>query len=368
MLPEVYFAPAGGQPGRGNIEKIHMLFKEAGFTDVIHERDLTAVKCHFGERGCTSFVSPALLRPVVADIIEQGARPFLTDTGCLYFSGRTNARDHLIIAAEHGFSPEAVLAPIVIADGLRGSDVKPVRLDGKHFQTVDVAAAIYDADSLVVSTHVTGHGLTGFAGTIKNLGMGAGGRRMKLAVHDQVRPRIDAEACDMCQGCLENCPAQAISERDGKMFVDEDVCIGCGECLAMCPSHAVRIEWSGNPSEAQEKLAEITAAVLANKKGRAAFFSFLVNVTPSCDCWNYSAAPSVPDIGFMASQDPVAIDQAASDMVMRCLAEESQAREPSAQTKSTFLAGAGTASVRQLAHAQELGLGSREYELVRVGD
>ena len=152
------------------------------------------------------------------------------------------------------------------------------------------------------------------------------------------------------------------------MFVDEDVCIGCGECLAMCPSRAVRIEWSGNPSEAQEKLAEITAAVLANKKGRAAFFSFLVNVTPSCDCWNYSAAPSVPDIGFMASQDPVAIDQAASDMVMRCLAEESQAREPSAQTKSTFLAGAGTASVRQLAHAQELGLGSREYELVRVGD
>jgi uncharacterized Fe-S center protein len=64
----------------------------------------------------------------------------------------------------------------------------------------------------------------------------------------------------------------------------------------------------------------------------------------------------------------VAIDQAASDMVMRYLAEESQAREPSAQTKSTFLAGAGTASVRQLVHAQELGLGSREYELVRVGD
>jgi hypothetical protein len=136
----------------------------------------------------------------------------------------------------------------------------------------------------------------------------------------------------------------------------------------MCPSRAVRIEWRGNPSEAQEKLAEITAAVLANKKGRVAFFSFLVNVTPSCDCWNYSAAPSVPDIGFMASKDPVAIDQAASDMVMRYLAEESQAREPSAQTKSTFLAGAGTASVRQLVHAQELGLGSREYELVRVGD
>ena len=368
MLPEVYFAAAGGRPGNGPVEKIHALFTAAGFADVMGERDLVAVKCHFGERGCTTFVSPALLRPVVADILALGARPFLTDTGCLYFSCRTNARDHLVIAAEHGFSPQAALAPVIIADGLRGSDVKPVTVKGKHFETVDVAAAIHDADSLVVSTNVTGHGLTGFAGTIKNLGMGGGGRRMKLAVHDQVRPRIDTDTCDMCQGCLENCPAGAIAESDGRMSVDTAVCIGCGECLAMCPSGAVRIEWRGDPTEAQEKLAEITSAVLDNKKGRCAFFSFLVNVTPSCDCWNYSAAPSVPDIGFMASRDPVAIDQAASDMVMRHINEESQAREPSPQTRSTFLAGAGTAHVRQLAYAEEIGLGSRQYRLVRLDD
>jgi uncharacterized Fe-S center protein len=191
---------------------------------------------------------------------------------------------------------------------------------------------------------------------------------MKLAVHDQVRPRADSEKCDLCEGCLENCPTGAITVVDGKISIDVGVCYGCGECLALCPSHAIGIEWRGDPAEAQEKLGEITSAVLANKKGRAGFFSFLINVTPTCDCWNYSAAPSVPDIGFMASTDPVAIDQAAADMVMRYLNEEAQLREPSAQTMHTFLAGSGTAFARQLMYAEEIGLGFRKYELIRVGD
>jgi uncharacterized Fe-S center protein len=345
-----------------------MLFEAAGFADLVGERDLVAIKAHFGERGCTSFVSPAYIRPIVEDVIARGGRPFLTDTGCLYFSGRANARDHLVVASEHGFSLDTTLAPVLIADGLRGSDVTPVRVGLKHFESVDVATGIHDADALLVSTHVTGHGLTAFAATLKNLGMGAAGRRMKLAVHDQVRPRVDSEKCDLCEGCLENCPTGAIAVVDGKISIDEGVCYGCGECLAMCPSRAIGIEWRGNPAEAQEKLGEITYAVLANKKDRAGFFSFLINVTPTCDCWNYSAAPSVPDIGFMASRDPVAIDQAAADMVMRFLDEEAHLREPSPQTMSTFLAGSGTAFARQLMYAEEIGLGSRQYELVRVGD
>ncbi|MHB8894575.1 MAG: DUF362 domain-containing protein [Candidatus Geothermincolia bacterium] len=368
MLPKVYFASAGGRFGQGPIDKIHMLFEAAGFADVVRDRDLVAIKLHFGERGSTGFVKPHYVRAIASEIIARGGHPFLTDTGCLYFSGRSNAHGHLMIAAEHGFSPETTLAPVLIADGLRGSDVTPVEVGLKHFESVDVAGAIHDADSLIVSSHVTGHALTAFAATIKNLGMGAAGRRMKLAVHDMVRPRVDAEKCDLCESCLENCPAGAISRGEGGIEIDLGICYGCGECLAICPSRAISIEWRGDPGVAQEKLCEITAAVLANKKGRVGFFNFLIDVTPTCDCWNYTAAPSVPDIGFMASKDPVAIDQAAADMVMRYIAEESCVRESSAQTTSTFLAAAGTAFARQLMYAEELGLGLRQYELVRVGD
>lgn len=369
MASRVYFAAAGGRPGSGPIDKIHKLFESAGFEDVVGDRDLVAMKVHFGERGCTSFIPPAYIRAIVEDVMKRGGRPFLTDTGCLYFSGRANARDHLMVAAEHGFGPQTTLAPVLIADGLRGSDVVQVDVNLKHFETVDVAAAIHDANSLVVVTHVTGHGLTGLAATMKNLGMGAGGRRMKMSIHDQVRPAVDRGECDVCESCLENCPAGAISVVEGEIRIDRDVCFGCGECLALCPSRAIHIEWKGNPREAQEKLAEITHAALKNKRGRAGFFSFLLNVTPTCDCWNYSAAPMVPDIGFLASGDPVAIDQAAADLVNRAQVTASPAGgklDPNEPDK--FRAVHGKSWERQLEYAEEIGLGSREYELVRVGD
>lgn len=365
----VYFAAAGGRHGQGPIQRVGMLFEEAGFTEVVRDRDLVALKCHFGERGNTSFVPPPYIRAIVEKVVEAGGRPFLTDTGCLYFSGRANARDHLLVASEHGFSPETTTAPVLIADGLRGSDVVPVKVKLKHFETVEVAAGIHDANSLIVCSHVTGHGLTGFAATIKNLGMGAGGRKMKLAVHDMVRPALDAEKCDMCQGCLENCPAGAVSVIDGEMRIDTGVCIGCGECMAVCPNKAIDIKWKGRPEVAQEKLAEITCAVLANKKGRAGFMSFLINVTPTCDCWNFSAAPMVPDIGYLASTDPIAIDQAAADLVNGAIMTgtlEGGKLEPRAPDK--FLAACGTRWERQLEHGEKLGLGTRSYELVRVGD
>jgi uncharacterized Fe-S center protein len=369
VASKVYFATAGGRFRQGPLDKLHMLFESAGFDEVISDRDLVAVKVHFGERGNTSFVQPHYVRAIVEDIAGCGARPFLTDTGCLYFSGRANARDHVMIAAEHGFGPLTTLAPVLIADGLRGSDVTTVEVGLKHFDRVEVASAIRDANSMIVITHVTGHGLTGFAATIKNLGMGGGGRRMKMAVHEMVRPTVDAERCDLCEGCLENCPTGAISIVDGRIEIDRDTCFGCGECLASCQSKAVEVRWVGDPHVAQEKLAEITFAVLANKRDRAGFFSFLINVTPTCDCWNYSAAPLVPDIGYLASKDPIAIDQAAADLVNRAAAAGVSAeRKPNANVPDKFIAVTGTDWSRQLQYGEELGLGTREYELVKIGD
>ena len=361
MASKVYFATAGGHFRQGPIDKIRMLFDAAGFKNIVSERDLVAVKMHFGERGNTTFVSPAYVRPIVEEIMSCEGRPFLTDTGCLYYSSRSNARGHLLVAAEHGFSPETTLAPVLIADGLRGSDVTDVEVGLKHFEKVQVASGIHDANSLMVLTHPTGHGLTGFAGTIKNLGMGAGGRYMKMAVHEMVRPSVESERCDLCEGCLENCPTGAISAVDGEIRIDSAVCFGCGECLAMCPNRAIKVNWLGDPLVAQEKLAEITYAALKNKQGRAGFWSFLMNVTPSCDCWGFSTAPMVGDIGFLASLDPIAIDQAAVDLVDR---------KPGADSTSSDRFGAliDNRWDRQLEYGEELGLGTRDYELVRVGD
>lgn len=363
MASKVFFAAAGGRPRQGPLDRLHMLFEAAGFPARIAKRDLVAVKVHVGERGSTSFVPPYYVRAIVDDVVKCDGRPFLTDSGCLYFSARYNARDHMVVAAEHGFNIETAGAPFLVADGLRGSDVYPVEVSLKNLACVDVVAAIHDANSLVVVTHVTGHGLTGFAGTLKNLGMGAAGRRMKLAVHDQVRPGVDHDLCTVCSNCLENCPAGAVDIVDGQIVMDPDTCIGCGECISICPEKAVRVLWKGDPGAAQEKLAEITAAVLANKRDRCCFFTFLINVTPTCDCWNYSAAPLVGDIGYLASTDPVAIDQAAADLVNRAVQPGEGAGEADMFTTSQDIDWR-----RQLAYAEEIGLGTRQYDLVNIGD
>ncbi|MDD5748003.1 MAG: DUF362 domain-containing protein [Actinomycetota bacterium] len=368
MSSKVYFAKAGGREGMGPVEKVRLLFERAGFKELIRENDLVAVKMHFGERGNTSFISPAFVRPIIEKIIECGGRPFLTDTGCLYFSSRSDAREHLIVAAEHGFSVESTLAPVIVADGLLGSDVESVRVNLKHFDTVELAGAISHADSLIVLTHVTGHGLTGLAATIKNIGMGAGSRRMKLSIHDSVRPKIDLEKCDMCLSCVENCPQRALSSGEA-ISIDKEICIGCGQCIAICPKRAISITWRGNPNEAQEKLAEICHAVLKNKKSRVGFLTFAIDITPTCDCWNYSQAPAFPDIGYLASLDPVAIDQAAADLVNRSIMIKSprgKTLEPAAPDK--FFQMTGIRWERQLSYAEEIGLGSREYELEIVGE
>lgn len=369
MGAEVYFAPAGGRSGYGPTEKIRTLFKAAGIPGVVREHELVAVKNHVGERGCTSFIGPQYVRPVIEELLSLGAKPFLTDTGCLYFGGRANARDHLMVAAEHGFSVEAIGAPMVIADGLRGSSVAAVEVGLKHFDTVDVGAAIYDSDSLLVLTHVTSHGLTGFAATIKNLGMGGAGRRMKLSIHDQVRPAVDDASCDVCLRCVDHCPTGAMTASGGAIVVDGVVCCGCGECIALCPSQAIEVHWVGDPLVAQEKMAEVACGVLSNKKGRVAFISFLVNITHTCDCWNYSAAPFVGDIGFLASLDPVAVDQAAADLVNTApviYCPQGKGLKPDSEDKLAALSGAPWR--RQIEYAEELGLGTRDYDLVKIGD
>ncbi len=369
MASEVYFAKAGGRLKQGPLDKIRMLFDAAGFREIIGENDLVAVKIHFGERGNTSYVPIPYVRTVVGEINKCGGKPFLTDTGCLYLSSRYNARDHLIVAEEHGFGLSSTLAPVLIADGLRGTDVIKVPVGLKYFESVEVAGAIHDANSLVVISHFTGHGLTGFGATIKNLGMGAAGRRMKLAVHDAVRPRVMEEKCDLCMSCLENCPTGAISVENGKIVVDKEICYGCGECIGICPAKAMKVFWVGNPKEAQEKLAEITYGVLKNKKGKAGFLNFLINITPTCDCWNYTAAPMAPDIGFLASKDPVAIDAASVDLVNKAVSQSSPNDPEGPAEETDIIRNTFQIDWRvQIDYAEKIGLGSSEYKIINVGD
>jgi len=367
MGSRVFFADLSGERG-GILRRIEGLLEAMEVQKGVREGDLCAIKVHFGERGNASFLRPLFLRPIVRKLRDLGAKPFLTDTNTLYKGGRSDAVSHLETALEHGFGYEAVGAPVLIADGLRGNASVEVQIEGEIYHKVDIAHAIHQADSLIVVTHFKGHDLAGFGGALKNLGMGCASRRGKLSQHSEVAPEVRRKRCRGCGRCVERCPTGALSLEGGKVILDEGRCIGCGECIALCPYKAIVVQWKTDPALFQRKMAEYALGAVKGKEGRVFFLNFLLQITPLCDCYPSSDPPLVGDIGVLASKDPVAIDQASVDLVI------GQPANPLSSLVKGL--GPGTDKFRavhkgidwqvQLEHAQRLGLGSRRYELVRV--
>jgi uncharacterized Fe-S center protein len=316
MRSKVYFAGARAQSRETSlVNKIGKLFKEAGFDKIMKGDDLVAIKLHFGERGNTRFIRPIYVRQIVEQVKRIKAKPFLTDANTLYRGKRKNAVDHLNTAISNGFSYATIGAPIIIADGLKGKSFSEVRIDKKHIKSAKISNEIYYADALIVVTHFKGHGGTGMAGSMKNIGMGAASPAGKQIMHANVLPSVNQSVCIGCARCKKWCPAEAITIENKKSFIHSEICIGCMECVTVCPTGAISIMWNESTRNLQEKMVEYVYAVLENKQDKAGFFSFIMDVTPDCDCTPWSDVSVVPDIGILASRDPVAIEQASLDLV-----------------------------------------------------
>jgi len=367
MTATVYFAPARSTMKRSMVARAGSLLERAGLRDAIAGGDLVAVKLHFGEQGNTGFVSPVFVREVVRRVREAGGKPFLTDANTLYRGQRANAVDHLACAIHNGFSYATIEAPLIIADGLDGRDAIDVPVVGKHFSSVRIGAAAVHADAMVVITHVKGHEATGFGGALKNVGMGLGCRSAKQRMHADFRPEVVAANCRACGRCVRWCPVSAIAiGSDRVAAVDYSICYGCGECVAACPYSAIATQWKTDATLLQEKIVEHVAGALAGKDGKVVYLSFVTAVSPDCDCWAFSDAPIVPDIGVLASSDIVAIEQAAYDLVTHARGLEGSRGEGLAEGDDKFTAVTGVDGTRAIAYAEELGLGTRAYELVTV--
>lgn len=361
----VWFAPMRSAKKQSLVKRAGALLERAGLADVIAENDMVAVKLHFGEEGNTGFVQPIFLREVVARAKEHGGKPFLTDSNTLYRGQRANAVDHIACALHNGFGYATVEAPIIIADGMDGREAADVAISGfKHFESVRIGSAALHADAMVVVTHVKGHEATGFGGALKNVGMGLGCRSAKQRMHADFTPDVVTQKCTACGRCVKWCPVDAIVvSADRVAVVDHELCYGCGECVASCPYGAIGICWKTEPEALQEKIVEHVAGAIAGKEGKIVYLSFVTNVSPDCDCWNFSDAPVVADIGVLASTDIVAIDQAAYDMVVAATGLPGGRGESMPSGSDKFRDITGVDGTRALSYAEEMGLGTRDYEL-----
>ncbi len=348
----VYFTDLSTNGSINLLKKLEILLDKVGLDKIINQNNFVAVKLHFGEYGNLAFIRPQYIRVVVDQIKKHGGKPFLTDSNTLYRGHRSNAVDHLLNAYLNGFTYEVVGAPVVIADGLRGSDEVKIKINGTYVKEAKIGSAIALADVLVVMTHFKGHEQTGFGGTLKNVGMGSASRAGKLEQHSESKPYVVVENCIACRMCERNCPVGAITVNKFAV-IDYAKCIGCGQCIAMCNYGAMSPKWDNSSELLSKKMAEYTLAVLKDKK--AVFISFLTDISPDCDCWHTNRPPVAPNIGILASADPVALDQACIDLV-----KEAQGKDPFLEVhpKVTW--------ETQLSYAQEIGLGSRKYELIKI--
>ncbi len=366
MGAEVYFMNLRTKQGQSLIAKLEQLIARAGLLDCIKRKDLVAIKLHFGERGNLAYVRPQYVRRVVEQIKKKGGRPFLTDGNTLYVGSRSNAVDHLETAIENGFDYSVVGAPLVIADGLNGKDYVSVPVNLKHFKEVKIGSAAVQADVLLAITHFKGHEATGFGGTLKNLGMGLGSRSGKQQQHSDILPIVNMERCIGCGKCVKWCSTEAISI-DSKAMIQTTRCIGCGECTVTCPQKAIAINWKTEQDVLQEKIVEYTAGVLKGKENKVGFITFVTSVSPLCDCCGWNDVPIVGDIGILASKDPIAIEQAAVDLVNQASGNplSELGTRHSEPDKFRVLFPNVDWSI-QLAYGEKIGLGSRTYQLIQV--
>ena len=360
--------------GDGLPTKLQKLMKKAGIGQIDMDGKFVAIKMHFGELGNVSYLRPNYARAVVDVVKKLGGKPFLTDCNTMYPGSRKNALEHLYCAWENGFTPLTVGCPILIGDGLKGTDdiAVPV-VGGEYVQAARIGRAIMDADVFISLPHFKGHEMTGFGGAIKNIGMGCGSRAGKTEQHSGGKASIDPAKCRGCRMCLKECANDALSfdARTKKTRVNEDNCVGCGRCLGACNFDAIAFTNFAANELLNRRMAEYTKAVV---DGRPCFHvSLVVDVSPNCGCHGENDVPILPDLGMFASFDPLALDQACVDACLQApplpgsqlaanLAKRGFVDHHDHFTNSTPASEWRTC----LEHAEKIGLGTRAYELVRM--
>ncbi len=383
MASKVYFVDfkMREKAKRKNVlEKIDVLFEESGLDEIFEENDIVAIKTHFGTWGSTRYLRPVYIRRIVENVKKRGGDPFVTETCGLGHKERSFAHQVIRVAAHNGFTQETIGAPIICADGLSGLDGVEVPINGLKLKKAHIASALAYSHSILSVAHAKLHPGTGIAGAVKNLGIGAATKLGKAEAHMNDRfPQYSREKCTGCGMCIRWCPTGAITLVDGKARFDWSKCVSCLCCPDICK------EYNEDPAVTLPRerflmgegflegiIDNFTALTKLIGKERMGYINFITEVTPHCDCPPYSDAPIVPDIGIVASKDPIAIDKCSADLINAAAglknsilgdADKEEALMPGFDKISHIT---GRDWTRLLKLGERVGLGSLEYDLIKI--
>ncbi len=392
MASKVYYMDARSySPQTSMVSKMSTVFEAAGFDKLVKPGDVVAIKVHCGEWGNTAYLRPVFARTLADRVKALGGRPFVCDTTTLPYNpypSRATALDILVTAERNGYSSATMGCPFICADGYMGNDDYRVELpEGYILREAFIARAIAAADVLITLTHFKGHAAGVFGGAIKNLGIGAQSKRGKFNVHMGSHPKYSfADSStfhpENFKGRKEKgwevleqiCPYDLIHVTANSVKWEREKCNDCRACVAALSSRGI-VELSVENQRATN--AAIADACLATMKAvgkdKVAFVNLALDLTPRCDCAGFSDMPIAPNLGVFASFDPVAIDKACLDMA------KDVAGIPGSAAEDMDVLGCGTHKFEvcapllagltediQVNTGEIIGMGTREYEIVKV--
>lgn len=265
-----------------------------------------AVKVHSGEKGNQNFLRPEFWRPMVDKV--QGT---IVECNTAYGDATTGVRDntpeHLKLIEEHGWTK---YFDVDLMDA-EGPDVTCPIPDGKILKENKLGKHIENYDSMLVLAHFKGHPMGGYGGALKQLAIGCASRAGKALIH-------------------------SAGKTDDRFETWQQ--------------HADSVAFP-------EAMADAASSVTEHFKGKIAFINVMKNLSVDCDCCAVAEDPCMKDIGILASTDPVAIDQACMDLVMN-------SDDPG---KDHFMERVNSRNgIHTIEAAADLGVGSREYELIEI--
>lgn len=254
-----------------------------------------AVKLHSGEVGNQNFLRPTFMKPVIDHV--HGT---IVESNTAYEGKRNTTKAHWETMKLHGWTD---IAPVDILD--EDGDME-LSVDGKKIKTNYVGSHMKNYDSMLVLSHFKGHPMGGFGGALKNISIGIASSYGKAYIHGVGKP-------------------------------DEF--------------------WTADHDAFLESMADASKSIMDYYKNQIVFINVMCNMSVDCDCCAVAEDPKIKDIGILASNDPVALDQACLDLVY-------QSEDPG---KADLIERIESRNgVHTVEAAEQLGVGSREYELISI--
>ena len=296
------------------------------------------VKLHMGEKKNKYYSKPEYVKKHIDVLVNNNARPFLYDTTVLYNGPRQTKKDYKQLAHDHGFSTNSVGCDVVIDD-----EGVPIEIEGNSYE---VGKTLHRSTHVLALSHVKGHIATGMGGAIKNFGMGGVTKKTKEWLHNGCKPDYKVDKCTYCGVCSEVCPFSAI-DVNNKNWTVNNSCFGCGVCVDNCLFNALEYK----RFDLQYSLACAAKACVEQK--HVIYVNELKRISKSCDCDPNSGPLICPDIGYLASDDIVAVDTASLDLINKV--------KPDLFKKTHHVD-----PEKQLQYAEQIHLGTTEYQLISL--